>query len=167
VGDELVSVAQDVGNALRVLPDGPVTREIANQVGGDHSGVAVDGQILIALAHIAEQLGIMKNVDARLVVKQNSASRNATAFGLHVHRGSCGMLLHKLYTIKEVHVAVLKLAFHYPFGDESSGVLLCGAVLFGLFFGRIVGHVPLSATIEACDFRAVTSLRLLLHTSLG
>jgi hypothetical protein len=67
VDDELVSVTaivhdaiptlshvrerQDVGNTLMVIPDGPVTREIANQVGGGHSGIAVDGLILITLAH--------------------------------------------------------------------------------------------------------------------
>jgi hypothetical protein len=136
-----------------MIPDGPVSREIANQIGGGDSGVAVDVQILIALAHIGEQLGIMENVDGRLVVEQDPASRNATAFGLHVHHGSHGMLLHKLYAVQEVYVAFLSnVVFPDPFGDESSGILHRGAVLFSLFFGTIVGHVSLSTTIEACDF---------------
>jgi hypothetical protein len=143
---------QDVGNTLGVIPHGPVSRDITNQVGGGDSGVAVNIQILIALAHIGEQLGIMENINSQLVVEQNPASRNATAL-LCVHRGSHGMLLHKMSPSQEVHVvAFLELAFHDLFGDESGGVLLHGAILVGLFVRTIVGHVSLSTAIEACDF---------------
>jgi hypothetical protein len=36
---------QDVGNTLGVIPHGPVSREITNQVGGGDAGVAVNIQI--------------------------------------------------------------------------------------------------------------------------
>jgi hypothetical protein len=45
---------QDVGNTLGVIPHGPISRKIAYQVGGGDSGVAVNIQIFVALAHIGE-----------------------------------------------------------------------------------------------------------------
>ena len=74
--------AQDVGNALGVIPHSSVAREVPNHACGASSGVASDVHTGVRLSDVLEQVGITKQIDGGLVVQQQPGGWDVVGAGL-------------------------------------------------------------------------------------